>query len=229
MRESIAAIAVARREAGGGVGLDTFEYERTMEQMKSVTEFSEARERQTVAKHIEQFSAERRARGAPAAAAAPPVARVAAREGIDGWDTLDSEQDTVGLGLERGLERDADALFNPAASLVGRRAAVAAQIARDPAQMARGQRRGAAAHSKPRRSAGKPRQQSPPREEGEVLMVPKRLLADGEGEGSATPGLSPSPRKRLSPRKRGNPRKRLNQLKRLLKRLDEVSANASSK
>ena len=60
-------------------------------------------------------------------------------------------------------------------------------------------------------------------------MAPKGLLADGKGEGSATRALSPTPRKRLSPRKRGsNPRKRLNQLKRLLKRLDEVSAHASS-
>ena len=103
MRESIAAIAAARREAAGGAGLDTFEYERTMEQMRSVTEFSEARERETVARHLEQFNAERRARGGPAAAAtaaapaAPPApaARVAAREGIDGWDTLES--DSAGL------------------------------------------------------------------------------------------------------------------------------------
>ena len=195
-----------------------------------------------MAKHIEQFNAERRARGVPAAAAAAPAAApaaraaAAAREGIDGWETLES--DAVGLGLERGLERDAEALFHPVASLVATRAAVAAQIARDPAQMVRGQqqqRRGAAPHSKPRRAAGKPRQQSPPqREADEVLMVPKRLLVDGKGgkggEGAATRALSPTPRKRLSsPRKRGNPRKRLNQLKRLLKRLDEVRANASSK
>ena len=33
LRTSIAAIAAARREAAGGAGLDTFEYERTMEQM----------------------------------------------------------------------------------------------------------------------------------------------------------------------------------------------------
>ena len=201
-----------------------------------------------MAKHIEQFNAERRARGVPAAAAAAPAAApaaraaAAAREGIDGWETLES--DAVGFGLERGLERDAEALFHPAASLVATRAAVAAQIARDPAQMVRGQqqqRRGAAPHSKPRRAAGKPRQQSPPqREADEVLMVPKRLLVDGKGgkggkggeggEGAATRALSPTPRKRLSsPRKRGNPRRRLNQLKRLLKRLDEVRANASSK
>ena len=53
MRESIAGIAAARREAAGGAGLDTFEYERTMEQMRSVTQFSEARERETVARHLE--------------------------------------------------------------------------------------------------------------------------------------------------------------------------------
>ena len=33
LRTSIAAIAAARREAAGGAGLDTFEYERTIEQM----------------------------------------------------------------------------------------------------------------------------------------------------------------------------------------------------
>ena len=56
--------------------------------------------------------------------------------------------------------------------------------------------------------------------------MPRRLLTEGKGEGSASRAMSPTPRKRLSPRKKGNiPRKRLKQLKRLLKRLDEVSGD----
>jgi len=100
MRESISAIAAERKEAAAAAERDTFEYERTMEQMRSVVAQSEARERETVAKHLEKFSADRRAGGgrkaaaatAAAPAAAPAAAATVAAAGVGGWETREGEE-----------------------------------------------------------------------------------------------------------------------------------------